>query len=67
MNGIRVKSDHFDRYTKKDNESMEEFPVDLYGKRVTVEKNNPSNLQNIGKDIQKFYFMEGDYGLDGDK
>ena len=40
-------------------------PVDLYGKRVTQNKGDASNLQNIGDDIKEFYDLEGEYGLEG--
>ena len=64
----RVHSDRYDEYKKSqeaygmDTEGI--VPVDLYGKRVTVNK-DASNLQNIGEDIKEFYGLEGEHGLKG--
>ena len=64
----RVFSDRHDEY-KKSQEAYgmvteDLVPVDLYGKRVTVNK-DVSNLQNIGEDIKEFYDLQGDKGMKG--
>ena len=33
-------------------------PVDLYGKRITTNKNDPDNMKNIARDIQEFYGLD---------
>ena len=39
------------------------IPVDLYGKRVFPNKNDPNNLKNAGEDIQEYYDLRSDFGL----
>jgi hypothetical protein len=66
---MKVYSDKFKKYKEEREENAKEYglsalpmpecvPVDLYGKRVTLEKNDPDNLKNIAEDIQKFYGLE---------
>lgn len=63
MHKMRVKSDNYNKYKKEYGDFGDCIPVDLYGKRITVEKDNPDNLKNIGEDIKEFYGLEGDLGL----
>lgn len=36
----------------------EEFPVDLYGKRIFPDKNDPNNLENASRDIQDYFGLD---------
>jgi len=66
---LRIVSDKFDEYK----ESMGAYgmtdsnaiPVDLYGKRIFPDKNNPSNLTDAAEDIKEYYKLEGTGGLKG--
>ena len=65
----RIFSDRHDEYTKSQEaygmSTENVVPVDLYGKRVTINKGDASNLQNIGEDVKEFYYLEGNCGLKG--
>ena len=65
----RVYSDRHDEY-KKSQEAYgmvteDLVPVDLYGKRIITNKQDASNLQNVGEDVKEFYDLEGEHGLKG--
>ena len=62
---MKIRSDRYNQY-KKEYPSNDCVPVDLYGKRVTVNKGDADNLKNIGEDIKEFYDLEGDAGLNGE-
>ena len=62
---MKVYSDKYKKYKEDRDEMMmggyfsgEIVPVDLYGKRVNLEKDNKSNLEKTAKDINEFYGYE---------
>ena len=56
---MRIKADRYNKYKKEGLYEMgEDFPVDLYGKRIFPNKSDSNNLKNAGEDIQKFYDLE---------
>ena len=61
----KVKADRYNRFTKSYGTSDNCVPVDLYGKCVFPDKNNPDNLKNAAEDIKEFYGLTDDYGLEG--
>ena len=62
---LRISSDRYNQFK----EGMGGFggenviPVDLYGKRVFPNKNDPANLTNAARDIQEYYDLTGEAGL----
>lgn len=61
---MRIKSDHYKNYAEEMNERFGDFfgpelvPVDLYGKRVNLNKNDPTNMEKTAEDIKEFYGLD---------
>lgn len=64
---MRITADKFNEF-KKDRAEIfgmgsEDFPVDLYGKRIFPDKSDSKNLANAAEDIKEYYGLDGDDGL----
>ncbi len=65
---VKVKSDKFAQYEKDRKSRLEAFgvtptpgecvPVDMYGKRVNLNQDDPTNLKETADDIQDTYGLE---------
>lgn len=57
---IRVPSDKYAQYKKNMPKDMivDCEPVDLYGKRVNLDKNDPDNFEETAEDIQNVYGLK---------
>lgn len=62
---VRIASDKFDKRMGSNYTEYKEIPVDLYGKMVFPNKDNPSNLEDAAQDIREYYGLTGEDGLRG--
>lgn len=64
---VRIAADKFnhhkDMMNMMDNMEYREIPVDLYGKMVFPNKDNPQNLEDAARDIREYYGLTGKDGL----
>lgn len=59
---MKVRADRFDQVKSQMGEYMdvsELVPVDMRGRRVFLDKNDPNNLKNAAEDIQSYYDLVG--------
>ena len=62
---MRVKADRYNQYKDKYGDDVNCIPVDMNGRCIFPDKNDPNNLKNAAEDIKEFYGLDDDYGLEG--
>lgn len=66
---MKIIDDKYRQFMQNQGNTLEAMgveitPVDMYGRRVNLDKNDPTNLQKTADDIQDVYGMNT---LDSDK